>query len=519
MGKEMKFDKKHLRTAIKAIAFLLILLNLFLFFTYLFRNTSRSGRQNILEYYAEPEDTVDVVLIGASNVMRYWDPMQAWNDYGFTSWNFAVSAMNGECYLSAIQEALKTQSPRLVVVETRTFGKSVPAGEVRIGARRLLDAMDMGISRFQAVRRYCDVCDIAWKDAIPLYIDLIYYHNNHEALVTYKNWKWADNRVGKELDRGHQFKGFETEAKHVTYQDPSKNLIKTSRKLDESSRQLLEEIILYCQEEEIELLLLASPIVIRKGEAGKFNTVAEIADAYGVPFINTNLHYEEMGLIFEEDFMDRHHTNDLGATKFTDYFAAYLKENYQLADRRGKAAYKHWDELYGEYRVKKELRENDVRTIIAAKEEGRRRAQIMLQTKDLYEWLELADHEQICILTVCDGAAEHVLNSQGKLALKGFGIETAVLESGTGFINVYQKDERNESTTMHRMNGNIGLDKIKYTIAHEEKPSIVIDGVEYLENCPEDGIYMVAMNHETGEVFDRIAVFAESDGSLSFEHF
>ena len=81
------------------------------------------------------------------------------------------------------------------------------------------------------------------------------------------------------------------------------------------------------------------------------NTITEVTEAFGVPFFDMNLYYEEIGLDFSQDFSDPHHVNVQGADKVTKFLAKYLVEEYDLQDHRGEPEYASWDELYEEYRV------------------------------------------------------------------------------------------------------------------------------------------------------------------------
>ena len=78
-----------------------------------------------------------------------------------------------------------------------------------------------------------------------------------------------------------------------------------------------------------------------------FNYMEEITASYGYPFLNMNDYYEEIGIIFEEDFADYgSHTNAVGAEKCTDFLKEYLLTHYDFKDKRGDKAYASWDESY-----------------------------------------------------------------------------------------------------------------------------------------------------------------------------
>ena len=347
----MENKKQNAGRFLKVTVFLSIIFLLFLFFTYLMRNTDYNARQNVLDFYEE-ETELDVVFIGASSIYRYWNPMKAWETEGIATRNYSVSSMHLATYLPAIKDILQTQKPKLIVVEARRFSRK--SGEnpgIEMGARNMLDSLDYNLSRLKSVYYYCKKMDIPWEEAISLYIDLIQYHDNYEALTTDLNWKLADNRIGDEYIPEKNFKGYALSSKTVEFEDPSENLVEGTTELNENSLMLYDDLISFCQENEIPLMILAMPMVITEEEAVEINSLKEITASYGVDFVDLNQKFEELQLDFSTDFLDAHHVNVLGADKVTEYLASYLAEEYDLQDHRDDPAYASWDELYDEYSI------------------------------------------------------------------------------------------------------------------------------------------------------------------------
>lgn len=104
--------------SLKIIAFLLS-------FTLLFITVSYAMRSGIhfpnIRYGMQPADTLDVVYVGGSSCFTFWAPMEAYARHGFTSYNFAHNAMQAQVEKYCIMEALKSQSPELLIVDVRAF--------------------------------------------------------------------------------------------------------------------------------------------------------------------------------------------------------------------------------------------------------------------------------------------------------------------------------------------------------------------------------------------------------------
>lgn len=507
----MKFQKETVLNIVKATAFLLILLLLFLFFTYLFRDTSDSKRGNILNFHAEPENTLDVVTVGASTIHRYWDPMRAWKTYGFTSYNYATSAMSAGTYLAGLKDALKNQSPELVIVEARLFTRADTKEDNTMAARHLLDCLDYDLSRLQAVKYYCDTVGISWEDSIDLYVDLIYYHDNYKAFVNQKNRAYADNRAES---RDSLNKGYFPNKDVGAFEDPSDNLLVARKDLDAQAERYLRDILEYCRDENIRLLLVATPVVINKTEAARFAQIGKIAEEYGVPFLDANLHYEEMGIDFSQDFSDKHHTSVLGADKFTDFLAKYLVENYDLPSHKGDPAYTHWETGYESYLKSSNAAREKVQKIIENREQAFAGVDRMQQTEDLQEWLTLTDNEEFTLFALSVNPAEGNPPAEVKSLLQRLGIEDSYWNKPFAVMycnEVVQKGTENE------ISGKMSNSGHEYTVSATGDCKLEINNTNYVEESF-DGIQIVVYSDTYMKVIDQIQITWQPDGELRLTH-
>lgn len=513
----MKIKKENVQNLVKAILFLAIIFMLFLFFTYLFRNTGRTARENILEYYEEEENSLDVVFVGASNVVRYWDPLRAWNEYGFTSRNYATLGMTADTYLYALKDALRTQNPKLVVVEARLFSRNYEKGIITAGGRNFLDSLEYGFFRAEAVKYYCETMGISRKEALSLYIDLIQYHDNYETLIDKDHWALADNRVDDVEDYKRIYKGYGFIDKVAFFDDSTEIAMRDERsELEETAKKLYTDIIDYCQSNDINLMFVLTPIVVGENEVTRFNELAALAADYGVPFVDTNKLYDEMGIDFSQDFYSRNHTNILGADKFTDYFAAYLTENYDLPDHRGESVYASWDELYAKYSVDAETARENARKVIAKDQVALEVEVAMKASNNPAEWFAMANNSEITLLMAANEQMEGVPSAASQEVLNMVGI-TEDYFAGSGELKlVYNKKVKYKDFATGRQSGIIGEEDTPYSILLGEESEILIAEENYFDSSKE-GIQIVAFDNNTEEIFDVICLKVASDGSLIME--
>jgi hypothetical protein len=68
-----------------------------------------------------------------------------------------------------------------------------------------------------------------------------------------------------------------------------------------------------------------------------FNTVSDLCQKENVPFLDLCDRMDEIGLDFAQDMNNSGHLNIWGAYKTSSYFGTYLKQNFNLPDRRSDA--------------------------------------------------------------------------------------------------------------------------------------------------------------------------------------
>lgn len=350
-GIKTKSENKIVKL-LRFCVFTALLLLIFLLLTYCLRNVDKNTRRNLLAYESEKNNSVDMVIIGGSNVYRYWDAMRAYIDYGFTSYCYAVSDMDASCVFPSVKRALKSQNPKILVVEARPFLGGKMDKEVNASIRNVTDSWNVDIERAKAVKYISDINNFSWEDRASIYLDIIQYHDNYEALISSKHWKLADNRLHLPKDNNDYFKGFAIAAKYSVMENPEPGYTKDCVSMDETSCQIYKDILEYCKEENISVMVVSSPFIYKTEEMGQLNEMERIAKQYDVDFYNTNLHYDEMDIVFEEDFYNRNHVNIVGAIKYTKLFGNYLSEKYELPNHHEDEEYADWENVAKVYEGK-----------------------------------------------------------------------------------------------------------------------------------------------------------------------
>ena len=95
--------KENIYNICKIILFLLMFICLYNFLTYL-KKQSSVDLNNINGFYAEQENSLDIVYLGGSAAFVYWEPLTAYQNYGIASYLFAANTIQAELYEYMLNE-------------------------------------------------------------------------------------------------------------------------------------------------------------------------------------------------------------------------------------------------------------------------------------------------------------------------------------------------------------------------------------------------------------------------------
>ncbi|MCI8994072.1 MAG: hypothetical protein HFI30_00080 [Lachnospiraceae bacterium] len=317
----------------KAVCFLGLLLLMLMGCSRILQFKYIDGLYHMKTFYELEEDSLDVLVLGSSHAYEDINPAVLWKEQGIAAYDLCGSIQPMWNTYYYLKEALKTQTPRLVILEAYCVSLD-------------LDYIDEGriVKNYYGLHWSKDKLEAAmesvpkeqWGEFLP---EWVRYHNRYQELGkedflpylgqnnVYRNWKgFGGNCAFMETA---ELADFYTEEEYP---------------LHEKAERYYRKIIELTQREEIPLLIVVSPYVgIEQEEFGKYNQAERIAEEYGVPFVNYNLLTEEIGLDFALDSADSGHLNHLGSAKFTSYLGKYISESYTLPDHRGDEAYSSWE--------------------------------------------------------------------------------------------------------------------------------------------------------------------------------
>lgn len=325
------------RQVMKALLFIAIFLFILTSVTYILR-TSGTIKENFVGFYAEPEDTIDVVYIGSSPVYPCFAAPKLWGDYGITSYPLSSNVQRPIAAKYLVKEALKSQQPKLFVFELRQFTASDEImAENMAYTRGVTDNLKYSFNRIETINAM--VADPF--ERYTYYFDIFKYHSNWRSFIL------PEQLTSIFYERKHPLKGFFVSSNVVMGQRVDCSTISEKIPIPTEQEEILIDLLGYLKENDLDALFLVSPKSLTEEQQMMFNYMNEIIVEYGYSYLNMNDYYDEIGIDFTSDFYDEgSHTNALGAIKCTEFLGKYLHENYDFNDRRGDGKFESWDRAY-----------------------------------------------------------------------------------------------------------------------------------------------------------------------------
>lgn len=315
---------------------------------------------------------MDALFIGTSHVLNGVFPMELWNDYGITSYNFGGHGNEIATTYWVLMNALDYVTPKVVVVDCF---KLISAKKSHSQFEYLHVSLDAFPLSWTKVKTAFDLLNDPGMDVLLEQKDLA-LNEKHTKLgliwdYSVYHTRWKDlSQNDFEPETTIQY-GADSRIRIVEPQNivPNTGLTTESESIGE---RYLKKIIEECQNRDIDVVLTFLPYPVYKEDRWmEVNTAAKIADEYGVEYID----FINMDLVdYSVDMYDpASHLNPAGAMKVTDYLGKTLREKYNLEDHRSDPQYSHWTEDYNIYKESKNQRlneQNDLNTYLMLLEDN-----------------------------------------------------------------------------------------------------------------------------------------------------
>ncbi|WP_293974168.1 hypothetical protein [uncultured Ruminococcus sp.] len=339
--------KKYVSRTIKILSFALAA---FLIMTV----TQVRGDHNKIRldgFYMEEKNSLDVVLLGASEVYTAFSSALAYDEYGFTSYPYAIEANYIDLFESQIKEIRNNQTPKVLLIEMNgaLYDNKMKDKDAKL--RRFTDSMPFSQNKIDTVNQFGDK-----DEKLSYYFPWIMYHGSKSAIG-----RFPDN-IALHLRGNSALKGVSGKSKSVFKGKIIDVEGDTSKKdLPAETEEKLRSFLQYCKDNKLENVVFAKfPHRITKKKFYKRfqmgNTMGEIIKEYGFDYLDFENNCKDVGLDYKEDFYNDDHMNIYGQQKFTKYLGKILVDKYGVEKSKLSEENKaRWDasaeyiQLYYEY--------------------------------------------------------------------------------------------------------------------------------------------------------------------------
>lgn len=260
-------------------------------------------------FMAEPNNSLDVVVYGNSDVYSGFAPAVLFDKYGYTSYASGRALQTVSNINLLLEKTLKTQKPKIAILETDCFYKK---------SKTQIDETNLLIAPF-------------------------IYHSRWKEIGARDFYEYPSRKNKVDINKGFMPSNKTYKTKRKANYMGDKN--DTPKPIPKENLKHIEEFINTCRKNNIEVLFLELPSASSWNYA-KHNYVKSLAKKYDIDFIDMNTDLDGYKLDLHTDFRDNgNHMNANGANKATEYIGQYLRDKYSkiLRDKRDNHKYFHWN--------------------------------------------------------------------------------------------------------------------------------------------------------------------------------
>lgn len=318
-----------MKKTLRIISFLLLLAVFLFASSWMLRD-----RQTTLAcLYSEPDNSLDVIIVGSSHVNSGYIPNILWQENNAAACN--VFSWSQPIWVSYhyIKEALRSQSPKVVVLDLfgATYGHSyIVPEEIDKTSYANSFQMDLSLNFFEMLTTV-ERCGIDLRNYED-FLNIPRYHTRWKQfslnMLSYNPHKMKDPLKGYGL--GLATAPFEiASAQDTEPQVPYEYCV-----------EYLDKIVDLCKKEDIKLIFTLTPYVYGEQEPPIYSWLSQYAKQNNIVFLNYNgADGDRVGFDAATDLQDMGHVNLYGAQKITNDLSDYLKKNFDFGTKEQHSNY------------------------------------------------------------------------------------------------------------------------------------------------------------------------------------
>lgn len=311
------------------------------------------NRERVKGFYLEDKNSVDMVLIGASEVYSDFSPGRAYDRYGITGYLFATQSNSILTTKLQLQETLKRQSPKLILIELNSALYANDKNQNKeANIRHLVDHLPFNADKLAFIG------ELSPKHPEEYAFPIMKYHDMWQKIPENMG---LTGTIMDNQKRGYNYlKGIKNEtnvfkARQRTMNDDLKDS-QAKKSLNPASEKALRDLLQYCKDQGLTNVVFTRfpHIIVRRSydRGVRANALGDIVKEYGFDYLNFERDIKHTGVDIARDFYNLDHLNIYGQRKFTDYLLDILVKRYGLsASKQTDKQQREWREAVDYYQA------------------------------------------------------------------------------------------------------------------------------------------------------------------------
>ncbi len=351
--KRKKEIKKFIISGVKVISFILVFVILIevlsvTVFSKSKATTYKNKFKNAYNFVNEADNTIDIIGLGNSDLYSALVPVRLWDKKGYTSTVVASPHQTTSMCYAMLNEILKKQSPKFVILEADMFYEGIKLNSEKINSAS---------NKIKNLNFFPYISNQYLTEAIE---------NQFPVFLLHDRWKKiAMGFLGKKEENKNDVKNSNFDHGYVFHKNIKKVFPNSNMDYTDAVEELPQDTVIYlskittlCKNNNIQLMIINVP-TLTSWSCARHNAVKEYADNNNIPYLDFNM-LEDYKINYKRDFRDNgNHMNYYGAKKITNYIGNYIKENYSdiIEDKRENPDYSSWNDdkktFISIYKIKK----------------------------------------------------------------------------------------------------------------------------------------------------------------------
>ena len=341
-------NRTYRKRIIGIILLVAVLVALFFPLQEYFANRITHNHLRLKGFYLEKPNTLDVVVMGSSEVYYGYFANEAYRNTGVTSYPYAFAHNPVTFWKYELKEILRKQKPKVLVVEVNGAGYGNPPKPNSKNIGKIGKKKNKSGGKYKL---YSELAMSILRDSMPesdnkrqMLEDLSRFRKENELdrhLPFLKfHGQFYDNMssdLSKMEKRGYSsMKGiFSRISRRTQKKETSIPINIKSESVDPLAEKYLREFIKISKQMGVKNILFVRfphKITDKKGvqRYQRYLRVKEIVEDSGCEYKDFTTLRNEIGISSNKDFVDREHLNANGARKFTKFLSKYIKDKYKL---------------------------------------------------------------------------------------------------------------------------------------------------------------------------------------------